>query len=409
MWQEAATESGPSSDAVFVLAFGECCKRKWTDMKLEIAKTADNQELIEFFKEFSIKGMVELKVDRNRDFFAPYALQSEKFKTYLLKEEEEDQKIHGAATFITRDTFSEGQRIKIATATDLRVSPNRKAILEWLKHFLPVLQKETEENQITSVFSAINLSDPTVLNTFIRPRNMKRAMPRYYLYRKFRLVTLHGRYPWAKKPLSSIRIRQGAEANADALVAYIIRRSQYRPFASVGDIPSFQKKIERLNGMKLSDFFIAFDSDENIIGCMAPWSGSGIQDFIPLTYSLRAHNFRQFLKFFWLLGMTHRLAKPVVSTGVENKFQFRYLTNVFCDNEDVFESLLYTVFESLTLQEFLVYAHTEQDYRLLPPESWISASLPYALYVVTPPENEMPSFLHPSISLNPEIEAYTIL
>lgn len=376
-------------------------------MKLEIAAASDNLELIQFFKDFPISGLVDLKIDRNQDFFAPYKLQSEQYRTYLLKDEEE--KIHAAASFIIRETATEGQRMRVATATDLRVSPNRRAILQWSNHFLPVLQKETEENQISSVFSAINLSDPTVLNTFIRPRNMKRAMPRYYLYRKFFLHTLHGRYPWAKKPLSALRIRQASEANADALAAYLIRRSQYRPFASIWDTQSFETKMNRLTGMKLSDFLIAFDPNENVVGCVAPWSPSGIQDLIPLSYSLRAHNFRQFLKFFWLLGMTRRLAKPVVSTGFENKLQFRYLTNLFCDNEDIFESLLYTAFENVTPQEFLVYARVEQDYRLLPPETWISASLPYALYAVTPPENEVPAFVHPSISLNPEIEAYTVL
>ena len=238
---------------------------------------------------------------------------------------------------------------------------------------------------------------------------MKRPMPRYFLYRKFRMVTLHGRYPWAKAPLPSIKIRQGSPAHADALAAYIIRRSQFRPFASVWDVPSFEKKMERLTGLKLEDFFIAFDSDENVIGCVAPWSPSGIQDFIPLSYSLRGHNFRQFLKFLWLFGLTHRLAKPVASTGEESKLQFRYLTHVFADNEDVFESLLFSAFEHLTSQEFLIYAHVEQDYRLLPPLSWISASLPFALYAVSLPEREMPRFLDPSISLNPEIEAYTVL
>ncbi|MEZ0392739.1 MAG: hypothetical protein ACAH59_11020 [Pseudobdellovibrionaceae bacterium] len=376
-------------------------------MRLDLATAEDNLKLVEFFKEFPIKGMIELKVDRNKDFFAPYSLQSDNYHTYLLKDEEAT--IQGAASFIIRDTSTEGKLCTVATATDLRVRPNRRAILQWSQHFLPVLEKEAEKNHISSVFSAINLSDPTVLNTFIRPRNMKRAMPRYYLYRRFRMVSLHGRYPWAKRPLSSLRIRQGSEATADAIAAYIIRRSQYRPFASVWDIPSFEKKLQRLTGMKISDFWVAFDSDENVIGCMAPWSASGIQDLIPLSYSLRAHNFRQFLKFCWLLGLTRRMAKPVVSTGIESKFQFRYLTNLFCDNEDVFESLLYTTFESLTNQEFLLYAHAEQDYRLLPPENWVSASLPYALYAVTPPDKEMPSFLHPSISLNPEIEAYTIL
>lgn len=375
-------------------------------MKLQTAAPSDNLNLISFFKEFPIKGLVDLKIDRNRDFFAPYRLQSDEFRTYLLKDEESS--IQAAASILVREAVTNGKVLKIATASDLRVRPNRKAILQWSHHFLPVLRKEMEEHNLSSIFSVINLSDPTALNTFIRPRTMKRPMPRYYLYRKFRMVSLHGRYPWAKAPLASVKIRQGSPANADALATYIIRRSGFRPFSSVWDIPSFEKKIDRLTGMKLSDFLIAFDSDENIIGCVAPWSPSGIQDLIPLSYSLRAHNFRQFLKFLWLFGMTRRLAKPVVSTNEESKLQFRYLTNVFADNEDVFEGLIYTAFENMTAQEFLLYAHTEQDYRLLPPLSWISASLPYALYAVSLPEKEMPSFLDPSISLNPEIEAYSV-
>lgn len=376
-------------------------------MHLEIATNQDSESLVSFFKEFPVKGLVDLRVDRRQNFFAPYLAQSEEFKTYLLKDEEKN--IHASASFIFRDVMTDGKVIKVATATDLRVSPHRRAILEWANHFLPVLQKETEAHHISSVFSAINLSDPSALNTFIRPRAMKRRMPRYFLYRKFKLVSLHGRYPWAKKPLPSIKIRAGSTATYDALLNYLIRRSQYRPFASVWDETSFQKKLHRLSGMKLSDFSIAYDSDDNVIGCMAPWSAAKIQNFIPLSYSLQAHNFRQFLKFFWILGMTRRLAKPVVSTGLEAPLQFSYLTNVFADNEDVFESLLYTVFDSIPQNEFMLYAHTEHDYRLLPPKDWISASLPYALYGVSPPEKEMPDFISPSIALNPEIEAYTVV
>lgn len=380
-------------------------------MLLDVATEADNQALISFYKEFPVKGLVDLKIDRNQDFFGPYKTQSNEFKTYLLREDlgADKDKIHAAASFVFRHVMTEGKLEKVAQAVDLRVHTNRRAILQWSHHFLPVLQKETEANDISSVFSVINLADPTALNAFIRPRHMKRQMPRYYLYRKFRLVSLHGRYPWAHKPLSSIKIRPGSEATYGGLLDYIIRRSQYRPFASVWDEASFKQKMARLPGMKLSDFLIAFDAEDNVVGCMAPWSAQGIQDFVPLSYSLQGHNFRQFLKFFWMFGMTRRLAKPVISTGVEAKLQFRYLTNVFADNEDVFESLLYTAYENISPQEFLLYAHTEQDYRLLPPEDWVSASLPYALYAVVPPEKEMPAFLHPSISLNPEIEAYTVL
>ncbi len=376
-------------------------------MKLKIADHSDSKSLVEFFKEFPVKGMIDLKIDRHQDFFATYQAQSDLYRTYMLQDEQ--AQLHGAASIIVRDAFQDGKVLQIASATDLRVRTNRKAILQWSQHFLPVIEKEAREHNLSCMFSTINLSDPTALNAFVRPRNMKRAMPRYFLYRKFRMVSLHGKYPWAHKPLNSIKIRPGSAMNVDALAAYVIKRSQFRPFASVWDYQSFEKKVSRLNGLQLSDFHIAFDSDDNVVGCVAPWSASGIQDIIPLSYSLQAHNFRQFLKFFWIFGMTRRLAKPVASTGLESKLQFRYLTHLSADNEDVFESLVSSAYESVSPQEFLLYAHAEQDYRLLPPETWISASLPYALYAVVPPENEMPAFLHPSISMNPEIEAYTVL
>lgn len=376
-------------------------------MKLDLALEKDNAQLVELFKEFPLKGLVDLKVNRLHDFFAPYRIQSDHWKTYVIRDNKEE--IHGCASFIFRDTAHNSQVSRIAMASDLRVRPHRRAIVEWSKHFLPVLRREIQEQQASSIFSYINLSDPTALNTFIRPRAMRREMPRYYLYRKFNLVSLHGAYPWANKPLTSIKIRRGSPATYQSLLEYIIRRSQYRPFASVWDEKSFQTKMSRLKGLQLSDFIIAFDSLDNVVGCLAPWISDQNQELIPLSYSLVGHNFRQYLKFLWLFGITRKLTKPVASTGLEEKLQFAYLTHVFADNEDVFESLIATAFEQIGKEHFLLYAHTEQDFRLLPPKDWISASFPYALYSVVPPEFPVPDFLNPAISLNPEIEAFTVI
>lgn len=372
-------------------------------MKLDLASPADNQELIKFFGDFHTRGLIDLKIDRGSDFFAAYRAQTDNFKTYVLRDDA--AKIQAMASFLFRETQFNGTTVPIATATDLRVTNHRQAILDWTHHFLPVMSEVTHEHHLSSIFSVINLSDPLALNSFIRPRNMKRQMPKYYLYRKFFLTSIHGKYPWAKPALESIQIRQGSSSNIDALLNYIIKRNSFRPFASVWDEASFKNKISRLPGFQLSNFLVAFDNNDNVIGCVAPWSPAGVMDYIPLTYSLRAHNFRQFLKFLWLFGLTRRIAKPVASTGREAKMQFRHLTFVNADNEDVFESLIATAYESVTSQEFLLYAHVEQDYRLLPSESWISASQPYALYSVVPPDMEMPTFLHPSLSENPEIES----
>lgn len=372
-------------------------------MRLDVATKKDNADLLKFFAQFPQKGLIELRPDRHQNFFGQYAIQSNQYKTYLLRDD--DNEIQGMASFIFRDCFSNGKHERIAYAADLRVSHNRRALLEWAKHFIPVMEEVMKEQNIQSIFSAINLNDQTAINTFVRPRVMKRAMPRYFLYRKFNLVSLHGQFWNADTPLPHLRIESGSDQNSDALINYVIKSSSHRPFASVWDQDSFLEKLGRLQGMKLSDFLVAKDFHGNVVGCLAPWSAAGVQDLIPLSYSLLGHNFRQALKFFWLLGLSRRLTKPVASTGEEEPLHFRYLSNIHADNEDIFESLLWTAFKNAQKNEFLVYAHSEQDYRMLPPTTWISASMPYALYAVVGLDQSTPAFLHPSISQNPEIEA----
>lgn len=372
-------------------------------MRLEKTSLQNESELRRFFEQFSLSSVIELRMRRPDNFFAAYQLQSNEFETLVLRES--DATLHGLASFVFRDTYFEDRVQKIAVATDLRILPNRKSIISWSQHFLPVLRDTMKEHGVSSVFSVINSYDTAAFNAFVRPRHMKRAMPRYHLYRKFQLVSLHGRYPWAPSPLPGLQVRRGENRWLGHIIDYIKRRAPFRAFTSAWDEKSFFAKMNRLPGFRLEDYWIAFDSADRVVGMMAPWSPLSVQEYCPLSYGLRAHNFRQFLKFGRLLGWTRPLTKPLSRTGEEAPLKFRFLTSVSAENEDVFETLLWHVYESLPRDEFLVYGHCLQDFRLNPPPSWISAQMPFGLYAVLPPECDPPNFLHPTQSLNPEIEA----
>ena len=375
-------------------------------MKLEIATDKDNESILKFYTSFLRKGLVDFKLDRGSDFFSYYKSISSDHRTYLLKDPYDH--ILATASFIFRDVLLNGRVEKMAFATDLRVSPTRKAIIEWTQHFLPVIENMQNEMDIQYFFSVLNLNEPHSLNAFVRPRQIKRPMPRYYLFRKFNIVTLHGQYPWAAKGVSSLRIRPGSEANFDALLAYLVKRSPYRLLSSIWDKQSFDDKMSRLQGFKLSDFLVAFDANEQVVGCLSMWNSQGLMDYLPLSYSLPAHNFRQFLKFFWLFGMTRRLTKPKRSTGDESPLNFRYLSNLHADNEDIFSTLLWEAFHRSEKDQFLMYAQIEKDFKISPPKDWISSTHKHALYSVLHPKIAMPEFLHPSVVLNPEIDPYII-
>ena len=368
-----------------------------------MAGPSNEGEVENFFEQFSLKSVLDIKIKRPSGFTAPYKLQSDDFETYLLREK--DGSLQGLASFIYRDTYFENRPQKIAFATDLRILPSRKAILEWPNHFLPVLRDILKNKGVSGVLSAINTQDPIAFNAFVRPRTVKRPLPRYHLYRKFQLVTLHGKFPWAPPPVKGLRLVRGSENHLEALVEYIQRRAPYRAFSTAWDEKSLFQKMNRLPGFTLKNFWLALDSNGRVVGTVAPWSPLKTQEYCPLSYSLRAHNFRQFLKFAKPLGWTHPLTKPLSRTGEEAPLKFKFLTFASADNEDIFESLLWQAFENTPKDEFLAYSHSLLDFRLNPPKSWITARLPFGLYAVIPPEMDPPGFLHPTQLLNPEIEA----
>lgn len=373
-------------------------------MKLEIAKPEDTQALADFYKSFPVRGLVEVKIDRNNDFFAPYSIQSDKFITYKLTDEE--NKIEGAASFVVRDVFLENKVQPVVFARDLRISSSRRAVLEWTQHFLPVMEEIFQTFGCKYMFTTLSMSEVQALNAFVRPRAMKRPLPRYYLFRRFNMVSIHGRFPWAKNPLPHLRIRRGSAATVDALIDYIVKKSKQKDLATVWDKQSFLDKVEKWKGLKLEDFLIAYDKNDHVVGCAAPWSSGGLQDFIPLEYSLRAHNFRQFLKFGKLLGWTRTLTKPYSRLKVEASFNFKYLNFLFADNGDIFESLLWKAYDEAEENEFIVYNQQRSEYVYRRPLNWISAKMPFGAYLLLPPDQEPPTFLHPANEKPVEMEPF---
>lgn len=370
----------------------------------ELASESSSPELNAFYEQFTLKGALEFRPLRPKSFFEPYRVHSEEYETFVLRSEQKE--IQAIASFVYRDVFIGDRTQKIAFATDLRVLNQRRPLLEWSQKFLPVIRDIYARKKVAVIFSAISREDEMLRNIFLRPRSPKRAWPRYYLYRKFDLVTLHGQFPWANKPLPGILIEEAGPNNKKELLEFLFDRAKYYPFSSFWDEKSFDDFVARLPGMKLSDILLAKNKDGKVIGSMGSWSSVPIQQYRPISYTLRAHNFRQFLKFGRLFGWSRPLTKPVASTGVEAPLQFRHLVLPYVFHEDVFEALLHATYKRIRKDEFILYGNSESDFRRKAPMGWISAQLPYALYALLPPEAPVPDFLDPGLPANPELEAY---
>lgn len=356
-------------------------------MRLVKATAADNDKLTDYFKSTTLPGPIEISYLRVGSFFDHYRLQSDDFVTYILLNDQDQ--IEAMASLIFRQARVEGEVETVGFATDLRVSSSRGAILSWSQHFLPVLEEEKAKRNCRYIFSMVAHTQKQAYNAFVRPRSMKRKLPRYYLFRRFQIISLHGMWPWRPKPLPSIHVKRAEETDREALYDYILKKKSVKPLTFSLDLEAIHQNLGRWSQLNLENFLLAKDSQNNIIGCTGIWSPSQCQQVLPTVYSPEALTLKEGIHILSFLGMAKRLPP------VNNHLEFCYLTNLFAENPDIFYSLLYTAYKSTTKNEFLVYTHFDNYWMSLPPRGFLSSSIPGGFYCVLSPDQAVPDFLKP--------------
>ena len=93
------------------------------------ATEKDSDELKKYFSEAILPGPVDLSIHRQGSFFDQYRLRSDNFHTFTLRGP--NGEIEGMASMMFSPMFINGEEQMVGYATDLRISPTRRAILGW--------------------------------------------------------------------------------------------------------------------------------------------------------------------------------------------------------------------------------------------------------------------------------------
>lgn len=365
-------------------------------MKVIQAGPEHSTLLADFLRSQSLKGAMDIKLHRT-DFFAQYRLQSADYATYMMLNEQ--NQIEATASLVFRDAMLMNQPQTLAFASDLRVSSHRRAILNWTEHFIPILENIREERKCI-VFSAVPQGQRLAYNAFIRPRSVKRKLPRYHLFRRFRLVSLHGLWPFTYDPIKSLTIMQLKSHHEEALIDYLWEKSKDLPLHFYPNKEAVQQDLRRWPGLNSSSFFVALDRSGKIRGCVAPWSSQPVQSIVVDRYHTPSRTLKEGLSLLSWLGLTRTLPKS------GSPLQFRHLTHLHADNPDIFQNLLIHAYRHCSKKEFLVYNHFENDLISKPPPAFLSATQKVGLFSVLNPNDPVPDFLHPSrMSGKPNFES----
>ena len=363
-------------------------------MKFELATEKDSQDLINFFQKHPFPGPVEVSISRTHPFFDFYKITSDDFDPYVLRDDE--GKVAGLVTLIYRETWLNGKIEKIGYMTDLRIEPQREALLSWSKSFLDIIDESKEKRNCRYLFTVLSQEQGKAYNTFLRARSPKRKMPRYYLLRKFDYITLHGRVPFFSRPLSTLNISSASKSDLAELLNYLNIKLRERPLGFVlNDENDLMTHLGRFKNLSLSDFLLARDNDGNIVGCVAPWDASPVQKYKVTEYHGYIAGLRQFLKVGSLIGMAKKLPER------NQALRFKFLSHLLCDNPDVFQSLLYYAYKQTKGAEFLTYINFHEDYTTNVPKHFLAGSLPFGVYTLWNEDEPLPECLLPTPMLPP--------
>lgn len=350
-----------------------------TSLKLREASGEDSKKLNEFYTSIPTLGSIDIKIQRELHFFSFYQRLGLQYKTYVL---EDDSEILGTASFLMRNLSFKNRNLKLAQACDLRISPNRKAILSWSNYFHPLLEEVREKEKVDGFITSINQTESQAMNAFIRPKLKRTHQPQYSLSRSFNLVSIHGFYPFQKNLNKNITARPYQSSDKDQLIAYLIKKTKNHDFIPMELTENISDYIHRSLLYSWSQFILAFDSEKNIVGCVQPINSSLLQDYLPQEYNDQAHNFRQFLKVAQFLGFGRKLTRPFSRSQKQEALQFRLLHFLLCDHPEVLNSLLAAAYRTSKQNEFIVYAYEKNDYAKRPPLGSIFTEQPYGLYSI---------------------------
>jgi hypothetical protein len=357
-------------------------------MVLSKATAEDDESLKTFLASKAVNGLFDYKVVRTHSFFDQYGLTTDDHHTFTLKDDQ--GQIHAMASILFRVGYLNDQEQVVGYLTDLRVSPSRQATLSWSKEFVPIFEQLRDERQCRVLFSDLELFESKAYNLLLRRRQIKHPLPRYHLFRKFNLIGIYGRHLFADTPLSSIKISQGTPEDIPDICNYLREKSVRRPLRyNLTDI-ELEKRVTSWPSFSIHNFLLARSKTGEMIGCMAPWDNSQVQQHMVKKYHGKSFQVFSTSRTLSLLGMTRALPLP------GQPLRVKHLTHSAYDNPDIFYSLLYHAYNQCEQKQILVYPNYDGDFVTRPPKSFLSVKIPYGLYSVLDHDQKLASYLHPN-------------
>ncbi|MFW9080586.1 hypothetical protein ACOI9X_15105 [Pseudomonas sp. P2757] len=253
-------------------------------MLIRQASAADNRQLLDFQAQRAMQGGLPMRFDRGPDYFALHHCHALDHRTWLAENEVGDLK--GIASLVVREGYLQGDIQPVAYLGDLRLVPDRRLSVSWMAEVKVRLEALSDETGVQHAYCCVIRDNRLATQSLLGGR---RANPlRLAHWRGYSNVAVYAQRGWRSTPrtLDNVRIVQAQPCHADALRAFLDRESAGQPFGSVFSEAQFARRIDTWPDFGLSSFLLALDTQDNLLGCVAPWDAGRIKRVVLETLPL---------------------------------------------------------------------------------------------------------------------------
>lgn len=360
-------------------------ERKNEYMNIRLANNNDNQELKNFFNKHSLIADIEYQLLRSGNFLDRYSLNSQASETHILTDNK--QNISGMMSLLHKKAYLSGKIENVSWLTDMRLGNSREAILHWAKNYADILNDFKKRSQSEAIFTVLSQSDQASLNFLIRPRLVRKNMPRYHLVRPFRWTNVHGKLPFSPQSLKHLKVRSIEESDLEKLSIFLNTKSKERILGTHYTPELLQFRLLNWPGFNKEMFYIAEDKQKNIVGCYALWDSHHTQQVKIVQYNEFSDGVRQAINALSYLKLTKALPPA-------NSFaNFCIMSHFYSNNADIFLRLIEHALEKSSHKHFVSFCHFGGDLISKLPRYFLASEVHFGLYSILN-QNER---LHPAL------------
>lgn len=371
--------------------------------RLELASEANNDEILDFLDQISMKTeRGAITTNRRPQFFDLCQIQGDKFFPVLMRND--DGKLGGIGVLSLFPMNVHGKRQMVGYASDLRLSPqmSRKTRVQFHRWYADLAQycSDLEEFEgspyiLTSIFDENTAAKKALVE------GQKNREPHYHPVFSYQNVNVMGRLPWFKK--SSLKCRPADKSDQNQILSLLTSNPSDAEFVWTKE--EILRKLERL-GKSLKDFLVISENQNELLACTLPMSDEAYRRMVVKNLELPTKIFGKVLPLF---------GRPSIKDGAPLNTGYLSFLKISpkLDKQNALLSFLNQVFETQSELPIDKRFHSltffdnqkEHTEKLLRKSGYICLTLPATIYQVVHKESSSPKdWLEFSETKNPDFE-----